>query len=90
MEDIMAGYKPRFTVRKQSSGYTLSETYYVWKLGAGRVSVHAGTRECAQSDADDLNIGDLVKPHAEDPRPYAVRRAEAGAAYRAWKAGQPS
>jgi hypothetical protein len=51
--------------------------------GGKRVSVHASvTREGAQASADDLNIGAMVKDHAEDPRPYAERRAEAEAAYR--------
>jgi hypothetical protein len=77
-------YKPRYTVRKQSSGYAFSETFYVYDLvGKGRVSVHAGTRETAQAEADSLNVSDLVKKHAEDPRPYDVRRAEAQAKYEA-------
>jgi hypothetical protein len=48
--------RPRYTVRKQSSGRTFSETFYVYDLDKrGRVSVHAGTRESAQADADRLN-----------------------------------
>jgi hypothetical protein len=76
-------YKPRFTVRKQSSGRTFSETYYVYDLvGKGRVSVHAlQSRVSAQASADELNIAYLVKDHAEDPRPYAIRHAEAAAYY---------
>lgn len=72
----------RYRVRKQSSGYTFSETFYVYDLvRKGRVSVHAGTRESAQADADALNVSDMVRDHAEDPRPYAERRAEAAAAF---------
>lgn len=68
----------RYTVRKQSSGYTFSETFYVYDLvKKGRVSVHAGTKESAQIDADDLEISAMVADHADDPRPYAERRAEA-------------
>lgn len=74
--------KFRFTVRKQSSGYAASVTFYVYDtVSKGRVSVHAGSREQAQAQADDLNIGDLVKPHSEDSRPYAVRRGEAATEY---------
>ncbi len=75
--------KARFTVRKQSSGYTYSVKYYVYDtVSKGRVSVHAMlTRDAAQASADALNISDMVKPHAEDPRPYDVRHAEATAAY---------
>lgn len=42
-------------------------------------------REDAQLQADGLNIADMVKPHAEDPRPYEVRLAEAEAACRTGK-----
>lgn len=47
----------RFTVRKQSSGYTLSESYYVYdRQRQGRVTVHAHrTRESAVWDAKGLN-----------------------------------
>lgn len=75
--------KPLYTVRKQSSGYSFSETYYVWKTArdgrpAGRVSVHANSsRNGAQAEADALNITSMVRPFDEDPRPYAERRAEA-------------
>lgn len=74
----------RYTVRKQSSGWTFSETFYVYDLvKKGRVSVHAGTRQSAQVDADALEIGAMVTPAAEDPRPYAVRLAEAAARFAA-------
>lgn len=72
----------RFTVRKQSSGYSHSVTFYVYDTTRrGRVSVHAMSREQAQASADDLNISDMVAPAADDPRPYEARRAEAEAAY---------
>ena len=75
--------KHRYSVRKQSSGYTFSETYFVYdKLRGGRVTVHAhGTREGAQADADALNIMDMVSDYADDPRPYGERHAEASRAY---------
>lgn len=74
----------RYRVRKQSSGYALSETFYVYDLvRKSRVSVHAGSRESAQADADSLNVGDMIRDHADDPRPYAQRRAEAIAIYEA-------
>lgn len=75
--------KPRYTVRKQSSGYTFSETFYVYDTQRkGRVSVHAHrSREAAQCDADGLNISDMVKDYADDPRPYDERLAEATAAF---------
>jgi hypothetical protein len=77
----------RYTARKQSSGRTFSETWYAYDTQRKtRVSVHASTRECAQADADDLNIGDMIADYADDPRPYDVRRAEAEAAYLAAKA----
>lgn len=81
--------KHPFSVRKQSSGYTLSEKYIVVKNPGGkRVSVHAHhTREEAVHAADTLNIAEMVKPYDQDPRPYAVRRAEAETAYRAEKEG---
>lgn len=81
----MAAKKHPFQVRQVRSGYTGYKSYIVVKNPGGhRVSVHAyQTRETAQSNADDLNIGAMVKPHAEDPRPYAERRAEAEKAYRA-------
>lgn len=76
--------KSRYTVRKQSSGYSSSETFVVWKRGGGRVTVNAHrTREAAQAEADVLNISDMVKDYADDPRPYAERLAEATAAYAA-------
>lgn len=79
--------KPRFTVRKQSSGYSASVKWYVYDtVSKGRVSVHAVIgRDAAQVSADALNISDRVKPHAEDPRPYEVRLAEVEAQ---WKSEQ--
>ena len=78
-----ASSQPRYTVRKQSSGYTFNETFYVYDTQRkGRVSVHAGTRESAQQDADSLNITNAVRDHADDPRPFAIRLAEATAAFR--------
>ncbi len=73
----------RYRVRKQSSGYAASETFYVYDLvRKGRVTVHAHrSREGAQADADVLNVGDMVLDYAEDPRPYAERRAEAISAF---------
>ncbi len=66
-----------FTVRQTTSGYNGVTKYLVYN-GSKRVSVHAYiTRESAQAQADDLNIGALVKPYDEDPRPYPVRLAEA-------------
>jgi hypothetical protein len=80
----MSTAKHPFRVRKQSSSRALSETFVVVKLNGGRVSTWPHTtREAAQTEADDLNIGAMVKPQDEDPRPYDVRRAEAAAAYRA-------
>lgn len=75
--------KPRYTVRQQSSGRTASVTFYVFDTKRqGRVTVHPHrSREAAQADADSLNVTDMVKPHEEDPRPYAVRHAEAEARY---------
>jgi hypothetical protein len=79
--------KLRYRVRKQSSGYTLSETFIVIdSRTGGRISVQpCRTRESAQHEADQLNIGDMVKDYADDPRPYAERRAAAEAAYRAMR-----
>ena len=77
-------YRPPYTVRQTKSGYTGEVKYLVVQNPGGRrVSVHAHqSRRSAQFAADDLNIGDLVKPHTEDPRPYAERRAEAEVLYR--------
>lgn len=77
--------RPRFTTRQQSSGYTRSVTYFVYDtVQKGRVTVHAAlARRSAQCDADRLNAAELVLDHADDPRPYEVRRAEAEAAYAA-------
>lgn len=74
-----------YAVRKQSSGRTFSETYIViHRPSKGRVTTWAhGTRESAQAEADQLNIGEMVKDYDEDQRPYDVRRAEAEAAYHA-------
>lgn len=80
----MTKTKPRYTVRKQSSGYTFSETFYVYDtVRKGRVSVHAArSREAAQHEADALNIHSLVKDYVDDPRPFAERLAEAERIYR--------
>lgn len=74
-----------FAVRKTTSGYNgITKFLVVRNPGGRRVSVHAHlTRESAQAAADDLNIGAMVKDFDLDPRPYAVRRAEAEATYRA-------
>lgn len=73
----------RYTVRKQTSGYSSSVRYYVYDLQTkSRVSVHADIlRGSAQASADRLNISEMVKDYAEDPRPYEVRLAEATMAY---------
>lgn len=73
-----------FAVRQVRSGYTGERKYIVVKNPGGhRVTVHAHvTRESAQADADQLNIGAMVRDYADDQRPYEVRRAEAEAAYR--------
>lgn len=77
----------KYQVRKVTSGWNGRESFIVVKLGGGRVSVHAdGTRESAQAAADDLNILDMVRDHAEDPRPFTERLAEARATYHARKA----
>lgn len=74
----------RYRVRQMQSGYTGEVKYNVVRLDGGRVNVHAyPSRRSAQVAADDLNIGDMVADFADDPRPYAARRAEAEAAYRA-------
>lgn len=71
--------KRRYTVRKQSSGYTRSDTFYVYDLvQKGRVTVHAHqSPTSAQIDADRLEIGAMVRDYEDDPRPYAERLAEA-------------
>jgi hypothetical protein len=78
----------RYTVRKRTSGYDGGVSFIVWDTERkSRVSVVPNlTRQQAQASADDLNIGDMVRPHAEDPRPYAERRAEAERIYRDRKA----
>lgn len=69
----------RYTVRKQSSGYTLSESYYVYDLvKKGRVTVHAHQEPgAAWNDADRLEISAMVHDYEDDPRPYAERLTEA-------------
>jgi hypothetical protein len=72
-----------YAVRQVRSGRTGAMQYIVVKNPGGRrvtFPAHA-TRQAAQSDADRLNIGAMVKPEAVDPRPYEVRRDEAEAAY---------
>lgn len=80
----MTGTRKRYTVRKMSSGYTASVKWYVYdNQRKGRVSVHAHiARESAQHEADSLNVSAMVKDHADDPRPYAERLAEAEQAFR--------
>lgn len=75
----------RFTVRKQSSSYALSETFYIYDLvRKGRVTVWPHpTREGAQSDADELEIEAMVWDYEDDQRPYAVRITEARARFTA-------
>jgi hypothetical protein len=77
MTQTAAKTKPRYTVRKQSSGWTLSETFYVYDLvRKGRVSVHAGTREAAQADADALNAEEAQhQANLVDPAWVAARDA---------------
>lgn len=60
----------RFTVRKQTGGYTGRSSWYVYdRQRQGRVTVHAHTvREGAVADADGLNesLGwDTGKPASE-------------------------
>lgn len=74
-----------FRVRAQTSGYNGVTQYIVVKLRDGRarrVSTEPLSKGQAQAQADQLNIGAMVKDYDDDPRPYAVRRAEAEAAYR--------
>lgn len=75
--------KHPFVVRQVKSGYTGIVKYMVVKNPGGhRVSTELHlSRESAQAAADDLNVGAMVKDHADDPRPYAIRLAEAEAAY---------
>lgn len=77
--------KPRYTVRAMTSGRNGITKFNVWDTKRkGRVNVVAHhSREGAQMEADDLNVSDMVKDHVEDPRPYAVRLAEAKVAYEA-------
>jgi hypothetical protein len=86
---MAAKYRPPYVVRKQSSGYTASVKWIVVKNpGARRVTVVAHhSQRAAQIEADALNVSALVKDHAEDPRPYEVRLAEAEATYRALTGG---
>ena len=73
--------KHPFSVRKMS-GRGGVKYVVVLNPGQRRVSVHAHvTKDTAWIDADQLNIGALVRDHAEDPRPYEIRLAEATAAY---------
>lgn len=72
-----------YQVRKQTSGRSWDTYIVVKNPGGRRVSTWPHTtRETAQADADDLNIQAMVKPYAEDSRPYEVRLAEATATYR--------
>lgn len=76
--------KVRYTVRKQTSGYNGDVRYYVYDtVSKGRVTAYpVNLRSTAQIHADRLNVADMVRPHAEDPRPYEERLAEATAAYK--------
>jgi hypothetical protein len=48
--------RDRYTIRKQSSGRTFSETFYVYdRQRKGRVSVGPLSREQAAASAGDLN-----------------------------------
>lgn len=68
-----------YTVRKMTGRG--SDKWNVYK-GSQRVNVHAHRSETgAKMEADDLNISAMVKDYSDDPRPYAVRLAEAAAAY---------
>lgn len=73
-----------FVVRKQASGYSSSVRYkVVRKATGGRVqSGYDHTEQSAQAAADQLNIGELVRPWTLDPRPYEERLAEAERIYR--------
>lgn len=72
----------RYIVRTTTSGYNGVTRYNVFRVGGGRVSVHAhATRDAAQVHADELNIGAMVKDYDQDPRPYEERLAEARMAY---------
>lgn len=74
----------RYSVRKQSSGRTFSETFYVYdNVSHGRVSVHPfNSRSAAAAQAETLNIGNMVPDASLDSRPYEVRLMEAVAQYR--------
>lgn len=57
---------------------------------ASRVTVHPHlTPEAAQAEADELCVSALVRPHAEDPRPYETRLAEARAEHARRRASAP-
>jgi hypothetical protein len=75
--------KPRYTVRKMTSGWNGVSKFYVYDLQQKeRVTVHAHLmREAAQADADRLNILDMCVPGTEDPRPFDVRYEEARQRY---------
>jgi hypothetical protein len=72
-----------FQVREQTSGRSGVTSYVVVRNPGGRrVSTEPSpVREIAEAQARDLNVGSLVLDHAEDPRPYDERRAEAGRVY---------
>jgi hypothetical protein len=83
--------KHRYTVRKTVSGYSGEARYYVFDLLAKqRVTVHSVLRrDAAQMEADSLNVAEMTRPYAEDPRPYELRRREAEIAYQEIKLGDP-
>jgi hypothetical protein len=79
-----ARYVAPYRVRLQK-GRGGDKFIVVTRQGA-RVSTHPHlTRGGAQAAADILNIMEMVRPHAEDPRPYEARHADAAAAYAATK-----
>lgn len=80
----------RYRVRQTTSGYSGVTKFNVWDtVDKGRVNVHAHlSRAGAQLQADGLNISDMIRDYDDDPRPYAERRAEAEAIYRAAQEAQ--
>jgi hypothetical protein len=70
-----------FTVRSTTSGHN-GITKYLVHDGPRRVSARLRDQEGAQANADRLNIGAMVKDHAEDPCPYQEKLAEDRAEFR--------
>lgn len=74
--------RPRYTVRKQTSGYNGFSTWYVYDTHKkGRVTVHAfGTPEGAQNSADGLNADhEQYQANLRDPQWVAERNAKLAA-----------